>query len=322
MKYRIIVNGEPRKDSPNIYEFDYGSVRHIKLKLSMRKLSIELQMKSEKSVDEFFTEKNNCFSESLKKGMLFHLLLYSKPLPTNNIRIYIDDKEVPFLYSVKSPVIYSLILEDLKYPMSSEWKDAYPVFRYFCQNHKSYQKDLAASLYALLYSKSKDNYTERFLYLWISMNGLYNHLAKMKNSKIRRENEKITVLEKVEEWGTGCIIRKDLGELAYIVENAFTTYGFGTEKFYEVLRMELLKFPPDKPAYDIILDGYLNLWYPYYLRCNLFHANRPIALFALANEFEIRRLEFVNERLDSYLSHNLWKYFDEDYCKEKIDNIS
>ncbi len=321
MKYKITVNEEPKKMS-HIYEFDYGKIKHITLRLAKGRLSVELETKAKKSADQFFTDKNNYFSEALKKGMLFHLLLYSTPLPTHNIRIFINDKELSDWNPGKSPVIYSLISKKLEPKLSKEWQEADTVFQYFCKNHKTQQKDLAASLYALLYSKTRESATERFMYLWVSMNGLYNHLAKLKDPSIDSESEKIKILGNSEGWGTGFVPRKKKEKLCGLIDSAFINFGFATDIFYDKLKTALLNFPPDGHPYKITLDGYLNLWYPYYLRCNMFHAGKPIALFAMADEFEIKRLEFINKRLDSYLDNNLWKYFDENYCKEKIDNIS
>ncbi len=323
MKYKITVNGEPDKLDHYIYEFNYSSVKDIKLTLSEGKLSIELQMKTKKKADELFTDRNNYSSEALKKGLLFHLLFYSKPLYTDDIRIYIDKKEASGWNPEKSPIIYSLITKDLIPALSEEWQDADAVFEYFLKNHKINQRDLASPLYAFLYSKTKENETERFMYLWMAMNGLYNYLATKKPSdkSLGNERGRIRLLQKVEDWGTGYITQEEGSDLALKINHILKGSNIGNPDIEKLLEEELDTFHPKTEGAEIKLDGYLNLWYPYYLRCNLFHAGQPIALFALAKEIEIRRLEFINKRLDAYLDQNLWKYFDEGYCSEKIDSL-
>ncbi len=345
MEYKILVNGRPIKADCHVYSFNYGKVKDIRLTISEGKLSIELQMKAKKRADEIFTERNNCFSEALKKGMLFHLILYPKPLPTNNIRIFIDNGEATDWNPEKSPVIYSLISEGLKRRMPDEWKSADAVFEYFLKNHKTDQDSLAASLYAFLYSKAKDSETERFQYLWMSMNGLYTHLAALKCSDRKppdnnppSEREKIQVLEEAEGWGTGYVTstsnpkknekESHLAEMAHMIEDVLKEPNFERSDIEELIWNEFIlkSFKPNNSDNEtdqkINLEGYLNLWYPYYLRCKIFHANKPVPLFSLAKEVEIRRLKFVNDRLESYLDHNLWKYFDEEYCEQKIPKAS
>ncbi len=344
MEYKILVNGEPapEEETCHTYEFNYSSVHNIRLTISEGKLSVKLQlnMKKKKKAEEIFTEKNNYFSEALKKGMLFHLILYSESLPTKNVRIFIDEEEIKDWKPEESPVIYSLISGKLQRSMSDEWQSADAVFEYFLKNHKTDQNTLAASVYALLYSKAKDNETERFQYLWMAMNGLYTHLAGLKcPGKNLVDREKIRLLEEEEGWGNGAVTKykppkkKDSDEekadeektdeyrVVRKIEGVLREPNFERSDIEELVWNELKAFEPadkNEKNKEIKLAGYLKLWYPYYLRCKMFHADKPIPMFSLAKEVEIRRLKFVNDRLEDYLDHNLCKYFNEGSCKQEI----
>ncbi len=242
--------------------------------------------------------------------MLFHLILYSKSLPADNVRIFIDKEEIKDWKPEKSPVIYSLISGKLKRSMSDEWQsvDADAVFEYFLKNHKTDQNTLAASVYALLYSKAKNNETERFQYLWMAMNGLYTYLAtliypniKPSDKQFPGESEKIQLLEKIENWGTGYVTstynqkhnekESHLAEMAHMIEDVLKEANFERPDIEELIWNEFKTsqtFKPnnsnDEEDKEIKLEGYLNLWYPYYLRCKMFHANKPIPMFSLAKK--------------------------------------
>ncbi len=323
MEYTILVNGRPKKTGCHVYKFNYGSVKDIKLSISEGKFSVELQMKVKKSADEIFTDKNNCFSEAMKKGMLFHILLYSKALSTDDIKILIDGEEELGWNPEKSPIIYSLVTGKLVRGFPAEWQEKGKVFVYFLETHKSGQSSLAASLYALLYSKAKDSETERFQYLWMSMNGLYNHLSALvlSGNDLFIEKKKIQILEEIEDWGTGTVSREENKEVARAIGRILKKPNFERPDLEELLKAEFKTVHPKDERDGINLNGYLNLWYPYYLRCNMFHASQPIALFSLDKEIEIRRLNFINNRLEDYLDHNLLKYFDDEYCKLKINRM-
>ncbi len=328
VEYKVLVNNGPEKNSCHSYKFNYSNVKDIRMNISEGELSVELQMKTKKNADEIFTERNNCFSEALKKGMLFHLILYSKPLPTGNIRIFIDGEEEHDWNTAKSPVVYSLISKELKHGFPAEWQNADKVFEHFLKNTTSAPGNLTASVYALLYSKAKDNETERFQYLWMAMNGLYNHLAEEykrhypqnDKDKINSDLDKIVLLEKAENWGTDSITGNKRDKMAKVIENVLREHDFERSEIDELLKEELKSFQRAGKQKGIEFDGYLKLWYPYYLRCNMFHASKPIPMFSLEEEDEVRQLRFVNDKLEDYLDQNLLQYFSDAYCEEKLDN--
>ena len=49
--------------------------------------------------------------------------------------------------------------------------------------------------------------------------------------------------------------------------------------------------------------------FSYYLRCKLFHANRPVELFSFSDDLEIKVLRIVNGLLEEFLDANLIRIF-------------
>ncbi len=347
-------DNERLKEHNNVFPFTfrYGTIKQpIKLSLRYGELSAEIHLSGQKQPDQIFTEKNNCFSEALKKGMLFHLLIYSEPLSAKDTSVTIDGKKADpkeWKAGTDSPVINSIIIDKLNPALSLNWRRADKVYKYFLENPKSKQDELAASLYAFLCSRSKKNESERFFYLWMSMNGLYNFLAgkykeklkkkiqeekgisdkeadkELKNIPLGSDNNKILLLEKAELWGKDLVTRNERPDLADKMESILKEGGYENANVEELLKEGLsLKSGKKEPevSKDIKKEAYLNLWYPYYLRCNLFHANQPLPLFSMEKEVEIRRLRFFNARLNNYLDQHLWQYFNEDHYDKKLDRL-
>ena len=172
-----------------------------------------------------------------------------------------------------------------------------------------------AALYAYLYSKTKKNETERFSYLWMAMNGFYAAIspeikrddrlqmrALLRKLNLGSENltsgsrdypckkAMIRLLEESEP-----ITRKNIENDA---ENSFSRY----------LRTVVLR-KRDETLLDLTPYGFLITDFPYYLRCKLFHANKPIELFSFIDDMELKSLRIANGLLEEFLDDNLHKLF-------------
>ncbi|MCD8017532.1 MAG: hypothetical protein LUE97_07040 [Oscillospiraceae bacterium] len=322
--YEIVVNERPQSDYNCI--FDYGHVKGIRLVMSRDKLLISYELTSKKDLFTLFCDRNNLVSEAMKKGMLFHFLHYSQAINVETVTASIDDKTE----TLKNVKIWSLVNGELAREFPDAWKSAEAVHNYFLTRHKSKQGYLAAALYALAYSKYMQFEIQRFMYLWVAMNGLYNHFSyyivkkaqgqKEGKGKLPSERDKMENILQAEGLGTYMYSQKEQQQTAQKVDKLLVRHNYDKEGVTESLK-QVIESYKDKRA-KISAAGYLLLCYPYHLRCNLFHANKPMMFFAMENEFEIKRLQFVNSILEQFLDNNLLLYFDEEYCKSKVELVN
>lgn len=66
----------------------------------------------------------------------------------------------------------------------------------------------------------------------------------------------------------------------------------------------------DRNEFDMTPYGLLVLDYAYYLRCNYFHAGKPLPLFNFESDVELKSLNIINELLKEFLDDNITKVFD------------
>ena len=92
---------------------------------------------------------------------------------------------------------------------------------------------------------------------------------------------------------------------------------------------ETLKKPDSNAKFDITAYGYLLMQFSYYIRCNVIHADKPLALFSYKNDEEMIYLQVVNSLLDEFIGENLHRWFDKKYivyleekAKEIADEVS
>ena len=75
------------------------------------------------------------------------------------------------------------------------------------------------------------------------------------------------------------------------------------KSFSDFVRRKVAEY--GKKDFDVTPYGFLLTDYPYYLRCTLFHAERPIELFSFESDWELKSLRIVNFLLEEFLDQNL-----------------
>lgn len=73
-----------------------------------------------------------------------------------------------------------------------------------------------------------------------------------------------------------------------------------------------------KGTFDLTAKGFVMMELGYQLRCQLFHANKPLPLFSFADERELVFLKIVSDLLEEYLDQELYRLFDPKYVTERI----
>ena len=255
----------------------------------------------------------NLFKEGIKRSSLIYYLRYQRPLNIHSIIFSADNQQIDLTQSL---ILYSLIDQKPIRSIGDCWKD--PLILQKVLNYQKSKTALSremAALYAYLYSKTKKNETERFSYLWMSMNGLYGAISpEIKNndrvqmgrmlSKVQLGSETLTKDNRdspCRKMMIRLINEKEPITRAYIESKSYNSFS-------EFIASAL---PTDNngKSYDLTPYGFLITDFPYYLRCKLFHANKPIELFSFIDDMELKSLRIANGLLEEFLDDNLHKLF-------------
>ena len=234
------------------------------------------------------------------------------------------------------PLIYGMSGASLISKMSENWGT--PQFERILRVTKTKTDRLDASLYALLTAKSKGYVTERFMYLWMSFNGLYGYIAE----KAAEYNDD----KAVKRW-----IGQDRGQLkfvsmffghsyhALVLKDDKDSFRFDLELALAKVRAEDieqfifdLRNNVDNEYIDSIreiLSKYgiqgkmseyaaLSIYFPYLIRCKYFHGEKAIPFFCFKDEHPLPVLRVLNTLLERLLDDNLYRFMNEDELNNEL----
>ena len=219
--------------------------------------------------------------------------------------------------SQEFPYIYSLITNKLLRSTGEGWNSD-PVLQGIaaCESSR-----LIASLSAYLMSKSKTNVTERFLYLWMAMNGLYGHFAvRFKGCKgnndthMHKEFAKLYGVNNLPDSSIADKLRNKADRVIYRNQ----------ERFAESLRLNKPELVEDFTCFLVSDVGntdpywYFLIRHSYSYRCRIFHANYQLKLLSKAEESEIVVLRALSDVIENFLDRNLPKWFDCTFVEKEI----
>ena len=311
--YELVIN---RRGKGNEYYFSYGSTRNIILSVTKSGTLISVQMTKDYSADPEQGKFLDLLKEGIKRAALVYLLQYQKPLHiTSTTLTVLKNQQKTDIKLPDSMAFYQMFDKKLSRPISDQWKSPEVLQRIL-----EYQKSgnelsrLMSALYAYLFSKTKNKETERFTYLWIAMNGFFQTRYP---EAVRNDRLQLKLFVNDYELGKEAAtakIRDDVGKLAALelnkIEEPVTRESFKEERlkpFSNLIQIKIDKY--GKKDFDTTPYGFMLTDFPYYLRCNLFHANRPIELFSFENDWELKSLRIVNGLLEEFLDQNLSSLF-------------
>lgn len=330
-RYELIINKELKKYRE--YAFNFGQTKDITISVAKSSLKISVTMGTAKQPEEIISSRNYLFSDAIKKAMLLHLIQYSENLPIKTLQVRINGEEKQFTYDKGRPPVYSLTPGQLLRKFPESWQND-ALFKNILDQTKSSHGPLMASLYALICSKSKHYETERFVYLWMSMNGLYSHLTELAKPFVPpdktlgdSEKAKIERFLRINQLGRETPSRGDSVFIAQKVIAALRRYNapLQPEIFKEPAcqsnirgQIEELIMSETGRKYDIEAGAYLMMGLGYHFRCNMIHSNKPLPLFSYADEDQLSYLRTVSNLLEEYLDNHLYRLFDEGYVDTQI----
>lgn len=333
--YKVIINCQEEKSLS--YMYDYGNTKKIILTISKEAICIIAELAKEYDRHEILTYDGYLFPDAIKKALLIHLIKFSVNIMIKTILVQIDDDLQVVIDSEKGqiPPICSMVVGELQHPFTEKWN--YSSIEGILTQTKSSYDSRTASLFALICSKNKRYEAERFIYLWMSINGMYSYFAKLvsethDNIRIRKEYKQIQYFQRLFEIGDETIAdekekRRIAQEVALLIKNnpcSITKAFLQSEKGMDFSKKieALLVNPKNNKHYKISPYGYLLTQFSYYYRCNLVHADKPLALFSYSNEPDIHCLRTINELLEEFIEQNLNLWFSREYVDTKLRSLA
>ena len=329
--HRIIINSPQQENEINTFIYDFGSTKSIKLSISHGYLFVEAALQKKYDKQEMLSQNQYLFPDALKKALLIHLMLFSESITIQKIQVQIDNETDCVLDSDNGQAspLDSMVVGKLVHPFSVKWDNS-SIDGILSQTKSTYDSRTAA-LFALLYSKCKHFESERFIYLWMAFNGMYNFFSYLISDvqgikRITQEYKKIKCFQRLYQIGEQTISddqeKKRIAHgVAALIERGLPTItqqyleSDSGKPFCDAIRALLFDSKDGKPL-NLSPYGYLLTQFSYYYRCNLIHANKPLALFSYTDESDIRCLTVINSMLEQFIEHNLYLWFDDKY----IDN--
>lgn len=333
--YEITINRLRKREHELVYDYSTTSGRGIKLQVSLNAIRIIANLSTQYDNRDIVASTNKIFSDAIKKALLLHIIIYSQNICISSLSIAIDNKKENVIAGGSStPPVYSLIVDKLVRQIPQSWQT--PVlYQKLLSCTKSNQDTRWAAVFAAICAKSKSFEIERFIYLWMAVNGMYNYLAarieKLRSSnkndgKEKRisETDKLRWLLQLYDLGEEPVTRDDAAKVASDVVGILKTVDLNiiktrsdlSEKLQEEIEKVLLK--KDQTKYKLSAYGYLVISFPYFFRCNIVHANKPLPLFCYSDESELKNIKLINELLENFIDKNLPKLFDENYIEKQF----
>ena len=316
------------------FKYNFGHTKDIVIEISKERICITAMLNKMYDKNEMLSSGVYLFPDAIKKALLIHLVLFSENINIKSISVQIDDEieTVVFEKNNNTMPIYSLVANKLSRPLSTGW-DNNKIITALLNTVKSNYDSRTASLFALLNAKNKVYETEKFIYLWMSFNGMYNYFFKKvveeqkDKNPINQEWHQIILFQQLYNWGKGTVdtdndtrivrvvdaIIKDTDVFEIPIDDIVSNKCELSNKIHQILFKK-----EHTERYNLTPYGYLLTQYSYYYRCNIIHADKPLKLFSYADENEIRCLKFINMLLEDFLDKNLHLWFDDKYIRDVV----
>lgn len=331
-KHTHTVSVNTKKSTSQSFTYNFGHTKNITIVVGKDYFSITADLNRLYDKDEMLSKDGYLFPDAIKKAMLLHLLLYSKSISVKSMTVQIDDDidTITKDNSDSSTLVYSMVADKLIHPIDTKWTDV-EISELLSQTKSKYDSRMSA-LFAFICSKSKHYEAERFMYLWMSFNGLYNYFSSIvstthNNQKIRKECNQLRYFQLLFGWGnetlkedkekhrladgvTALVKRMSMPVTLATFSDVNSPLTAGIDK--------LLEIPATSNKYNLTSQGYFLTQYAYYHRCKLFHADKPVALFCFADEEDIVCLRAINNVMEEFIDQNLHMWFSKSYVDENL----
>lgn len=324
-KYAIEINEFTDSQDCKKYYYSYGNTKDICIALTENSIRVSCEMTVEYDPQRFQNREILLFSDAIRKSLLVYLIIFSKNIEviTRQASLFIDN-----VYQSDIPVtIHSLIPDMHIQDFPTAWSSEKVIENILTYTRSKYDSKIS-SLFALICAKSKDKENERFMYLWMSINGMYNYMAKCAGKSTDNDLEKLKLILEKYDIGKSCLTRKTRKAIARRIisvisknwdDKVISAESLSDSGSHRVIGNAIFSSLSSINSQDKITPyGYLLLELPYYFRCTYFHANKPVLLYAF--EHELKCLRALNMIMESFLDRELYKYFSGEYNETYISD--
>ena len=314
--HEICINAPPKQAKKWSLMIGKGrTAKEVSLRTEKDRISVTCALTTKQAPDSSLSSWSPALSRGLKTAMLLHILLYGREVRIRKLFWRLGDTEFTEYPTDGVPFIYSLLRRCNLSSLNEDWKsDGFiQTVLELSQREKDYR---LAALHAYLMGKCAESETERFFYLWMSVNGLYKYYN-------------CEVLEKTD-YGEKQLIKRFL---QYYTNNSSLLDDREREKCFEPLNRMIFQSKDflqeirsqdsetsrrvcnciqEQTGKNYRIDAYFYylLQQAYTFRCNLFHANRPVKILSYAEESEIILLRTLSDLLEEFLDRELPRWFD------------
>ena len=331
--YAISINGG-KEGGGCKYEYKYkGKGNSIELTLySSNQVFVEFKTDAEILRNAEFSFESPYLIKVLQNAHLAFALRYGKKLKVNTISV--NGKE---LYNTvgensNAPIVYSMLGD--KFRLADAWKEKTCVEQILSALKNDRR---IPAVYAFLASTGCGYEVQKFMCLWASMNCYYKYTAYLDAQRHHtvpdtRDAEQIKILLRQLHCGDRLMFAKErnlvatkekYAELMKIL--AHETKNGQAEQLYNICWTEVQDnqsacYSPKEEIEGLDVSrlktlGILLLEFPYYLRCNYFHGNKPVLLFSTDTNTEMNMLKTVNYFLYRFLNEHIPQMFSETVLK-------
>lgn len=333
--HTIIFNSEPGKKAER-FTYDFSSTKNVEIALSKDKISIKARLTKIYDHDEMLKSGVYLFPDAIKKAVLLHIILFSENIEIKKAAVQIDSDEA-VVYDGCPVRIYSMVTEKLKRRLPKEFSESETIRGILSKTKSSYDSRMA-SLFALICSKSKVFESERFVYLWMAFNGMYNYFASVikdekeseeemkKLNRLKHEATQIRCMQELFGMGKDTILKEDKSRIAnkvsgllkYQVQNPINKSSLAEEENLAKNISAYLVRNDGRSKYNLTAYGYMLTQFPYYFRCKIIHADEPLKLFCYEDDTGLKCLRIINDLLEEFTDENLPLWFKSSYIDEHI----
>lgn len=330
-RYQLIINHGSTTRTP--YAYSFGGTKGILFHLRKNCALIEFMQNAVHSANSIRTYGDHLCSDAIKKAMLIHLILYSKPLIIKSVQLDVDGEISDVTTSANNTIVFSMITGPLDSPMPQTFRTA-SVVNSLLNTVKSSYDGRHNALMALLLGKANPYRSEKSMYLWMAVNGFYGFLTQKANENAIDRKKRIK-----DEWqeqdlmcfvlgiGKASMSNTPREERTKIMQEAMSLLrkiNIAPNVLYDCLMAgqesqitdELKKLLAE---YKITMEpfSFFCIWLPYQIRCKFFHSNTAMPLFSYADEPMMKVLYYTNYFVERLVEENLPMWLGEKTISEE-----
>lgn len=313
-------------------EYTYSRTKNIKLKVTKNGFFVQAEQGVIKEHEHLLNDA--LFKDAIKKALLLQLLKYGTCIEVKTLISSVDGTTKIILDNVNESIVYSLCGLKLIRKLNLRW-DNKAISKTVLDTPKSRYDRRFAATFALMMSNSKQYLTERFLYLWMSMNGLYGYIAEIgrncstgrKKRWLGKEYAQLKLLSL-------CMNYPYQADFVVDGDNKSDRVMLELEKICVTIPVEeteafLLscKHNDSQNTYvakikDLLSEYHLEnsmhpyplilIWLSYQIRCKYFHAENALPLLCFKDEHPLPALRIC--------CHFMWDFLDKNLADWFIDN--